>query len=78
MAELDLITEQSTGCPFEVHRGLGPGFQEKIDQNALRLLFDRKGWFIDQLRQQELSGEAGNLLIGVFGLESVQSCFKWV
>lgn len=47
MEENDSITESIIGCCFEVHRELGPGFNEKIYHNALKLLFDRK-----QLRYQ--------------------------
>ena len=43
MGETDSITEQIIGCSFEVHRELGPGFNERIYHNALRLLFDQKG-----------------------------------
>jgi GxxExxY protein len=43
MEEVDSITESIIGCCFEVHRELGPGFNEKIYHNALRLLFNQKG-----------------------------------
>jgi len=40
MEEKDSITERIIGCCFEVHRKIGPGFNEKIYHNALKLLFD--------------------------------------
>ncbi len=43
MGESDSITEKVIGCCFEVHRELGPGFNEKIYHNALKLLFDQRG-----------------------------------
>ncbi len=43
MEEDDSITESIIGCSFEVHRELGPGFNEKIYHNALKLLFDQRG-----------------------------------
>jgi GxxExxY protein len=43
MGETDSITEKIIGCCFDVHRELGPGFNEKIYHNALKLLFDQKG-----------------------------------
>jgi GxxExxY protein len=43
MEEEDSITESIIGCCFEVHRELGPGFNEKIYHNALKLLFNQKG-----------------------------------
>jgi len=42
MEENDSITESIIGCCFEVHRQLGPGFNEKIYHNALKLLLDQK------------------------------------
>ena len=38
----DKLTERIIGCCFKVHRELGPGFNEKIDHNALKLLFDQE------------------------------------
>jgi GxxExxY protein len=43
MEETNSITERIIGYCFEVHRELGPGFNERIYCNALRLLFDQKG-----------------------------------
>ena len=43
MEEVDSITESIIGCCFEVHRELGPGFNEKIYHNTLKLLFNQKG-----------------------------------
>lgn len=43
MKDRDPITEHIIGCCFKVHRELGPGFNEKIYHNALRLLFDQEG-----------------------------------
>jgi len=43
MSEADSITERIIGCCFEVHKEIGPGFNEKIYHNALKLVFDQKG-----------------------------------
>jgi GxxExxY protein len=43
MEETDSITERIIGCCFEVHKEIGPGFNEKIYHNALKLLFEEKG-----------------------------------
>jgi len=43
MQKEDQITKSIIGCCFEIHRELGPGFNEKIYHNALKLLFDQKG-----------------------------------
>ena len=42
MEEKDSITERIIGCCFELHRELGPGFNEKIYHNALKLIFDKE------------------------------------
>ena len=43
MEESHSITKRIIGCCFEVHKGIGPGFNEKIYHNALKLLFKEKG-----------------------------------
>jgi GxxExxY protein len=55
MKETDSITERIIGCCFEVHRELGPGFNEKIYHNALKLLFDQKGLEYETEREFEVS-----------------------
>ena len=37
------LTEKIIGCSFAVHRGLGPGFNERIYSNALQILFIKEG-----------------------------------
>lgn len=34
--EKDVLTEKIIGCCFEVHKGLGPGFLEKVYSKALQ------------------------------------------
>ncbi len=43
MRQRDKLTERIIGCCFKVHRELGPGFNEKIYYNALKVLFDQEG-----------------------------------
>lgn len=38
MEERDPVTEKIIGCCYKVHRELGPGFSEKIYQNALLMV----------------------------------------
>ena len=40
MEERDPLTEKIIACCFKVHRELGPGFSEKIYQNALRFVLN--------------------------------------
>jgi GxxExxY protein len=39
MEDKDKLTERIIGCSFKIHNELGPGFNEKIYHNALKLLF---------------------------------------
>jgi GxxExxY protein len=43
MKEKNELTERIIGCCFKIHRDLGPGFNEKVYHNALKLLFDKEG-----------------------------------
>jgi GxxExxY protein len=36
------LTEHIIGCCFKIHKELGPGFNEKVYHNALKLLFDKE------------------------------------
>jgi len=35
--DIRLITEKIIGCAYKVHNSLGPGFLEKVYENALAL-----------------------------------------
>lgn len=54
MEESHSITERIIGCCFEVHRELGVGFNEKIYHNALKLLFDQKGFRYETEKEFEV------------------------
>jgi GxxExxY protein len=43
MEESHSITKRIIGCCFEAHKEIGPGFNEKIYHNALKLLLEQKG-----------------------------------
>jgi GxxExxY protein len=43
MEESHSITKRIIGYCFEVHKEIGPGFNEKVYHNALKLLFEQKG-----------------------------------
>lgn len=44
------LTEKIIGCAFAVHKKLGPGFLEKVYENALRIELLKKGL---RVKQQE-------------------------
>ena len=48
--EDDALTEKIIGCAFKVHNTLGPGFLEKVYENALRIELEKHGL---KVRQQE-------------------------
>jgi GxxExxY protein len=43
MEDEDQLTKRIIGCCFKVHKYLGPGLNEKVYHNALKLLFDKEG-----------------------------------
>jgi GxxExxY protein len=43
MEDKDQLTKRIIGCCFKAHKDLGPGFNEKVYHNALKLLFDKEG-----------------------------------
>ncbi|MEC7906816.1 MAG: GxxExxY protein [Verrucomicrobiota bacterium] len=48
--ENDSLTQKVIGVCFEVHNELGAGFNEKVNENALRIAFEQEGL---NVRQQE-------------------------
>lgn len=46
----DLLTKIIIGCAYKVHNTLGPGFLEKIYENALRIELEKHGM---KVKQQE-------------------------
>lgn len=46
--EINILTYQVIGCAFKVHNTLGPGFLEKVYENALTLELNKLGIFAKQ------------------------------
>src|SRR5947207_14366997 len=46
----DELTRAIIGCAYKVHNTLGPGFLEKVYENALRIELEKQGL---RVRQQE-------------------------
>ncbi len=49
------LTERIIGCCFKVHRELGPGFDEKVYHNSLKLSFDEEGLGYQSEKEFEVS-----------------------
>jgi len=49
----DALTQKIIGCAYKVHNTLGPGFLEKVYENALRIELEKLGLRVRQ--QQPLS-----------------------
>ena len=62
--KLNTITEKIIGCAFKVSNQLGPGFLEKIYENALALELSKAG--LNFSRQVPLSVHYENVIIGDF------------
>jgi len=46
--EDDDLTQKIIGCAFKVHNALGPGFLEKVYENALRIELEKLGLTVKQ------------------------------
>jgi GxxExxY protein len=46
--EINALTERIIGCAYAVHNQLGPGFLEKVYENALRIEFEEAGLSVQQ------------------------------
>ncbi|HEV8589531.1 MAG TPA: GxxExxY protein [Pyrinomonadaceae bacterium] len=44
----DELTEKIIGCAYTVHNKLGPGFLEKVYENALRIELEKSGLTVKQ------------------------------
>lgn len=46
--EINALTERIIGCAYAVHKALGPGFLEKVYENALRIELEAAGLSVTQ------------------------------
>jgi len=46
--EMNVLTYKVIGCAYKVHNILGPGFLEKVYENALKLELNKQGIFVLQ------------------------------
>src|SRR6266480_7579288 len=44
----DDLTQKIIGCAYKVHNTLGPGFLEKVYENALRIELEKAGFRVQQ------------------------------
>jgi GxxExxY protein len=58
----DDLTQKIIGCAYKVHNTLGPGFLEKIYQNALRIELKRTG--VDSRQQEPISVRYEGQVVG--------------
>lgn len=69
MKNNDLLTERIIGCCFNVHRELGPGFNERIYHNALQLSLIRAG--LEHQNEKEFNVFYQNKQVGNFRVDLV-------
>jgi GxxExxY protein len=60
----DDLTQKIIGCAYKVHNTLGPGFIEKVYENALRIELVKLGLSIKQ--QEPISVEYEGQVVGEF------------
>ena len=61
---IDELTHQVIGCAFTVHSQLGPGFLEKVYENALKIELEQAGFAVQQ--QHPLPVHYRNQIVGDF------------
>lgn len=54
METIDALTYRIIGCAMEVHRTLGPGFQEVIYQRCLEIELQRSGISFEREKEQNI------------------------
>ena len=62
--ENDSLTEKIIGVCFDVHNELGPGFVEKVYENALRVALNQEGFDVDQQHLVEVRFR--NVVVGEY------------
>jgi GxxExxY protein len=60
----DALTQQIIGCAYKVHNTLGPGFLEKVYENALRIELEKLGLRVKQ--QEPISVEYEGQVVGEY------------
>jgi GxxExxY protein len=64
LMEINLLTERIIACAYAVHNALGPGFLEKVYENALRIQLEEEGLAVAQ--QQPIPVRYRERLVGEF------------
>ena len=60
----DNLTQQIIGCAYKVHNTLGPGFLEKVYENALRIEPQKLGLAVKQ--QEPIDVEYDGQVVGEY------------
>ena len=60
----DLLTRKIIGCAYQVHNTLGPGFLEKVYENALRIELEQQGLRVKQ--QEPISVSYKGYVVGEY------------
>jgi len=67
--EKDTLTEKIIGCCYKVHNELGPGFNEKIYHNALKLVLEKEG--LEYLTERSFNVCFQDRQVGKFRLDLI-------
>jgi GxxExxY protein len=57
----DILTEKIIGCAYQVHRTLGPGFNENVYHNALKIAFEGSGLIYATEKSFDISFQGKNV-----------------
>ena len=58
------LTQKIIGCAYKVHNTLGPGFLEKIYENALRIELEKAGFSVKQ--QEPINVKYDGEIVGLY------------
>ena len=62
--KVDHLTQKIIGCAYKVHNALGPGFLEKVYENALRIELEKLG--LDVKQQEPINVGYDGQIVGEY------------
>ena len=62
--KVDDLTQKIIGCAYKVHNALGPGFLEKVYENALRIELEKLG--LDVKQQEPINVGYDGQIVGEY------------
>lgn len=84
--DINALTERIIGCAYRVHNALGPGFLERVYENALKIELEEDALAVDQqhpipvrYRERLVGDSYADLMVGgrvIIELKAIQNLAK--